>query len=134
MSCVSTSVSPMAPTSVGMFFASLGMSEMASVGTHASASGVSGVSWRRFSSSVSATTFSSSSGESPSRYFAILAFSASSCALAICLSGLSSIVTWCLFSIRSFLMRGVKTSSFAILSLSCASGSSKRSGITGSPS
>mmetsp|Transcript_445 Transcript_445/g.1830 ORF Transcript_445/g.1830 Transcript_445/m.1830 type:complete len:462 (-) Transcript_445:766-2151(-) len=134
MSCVSISVAPTAVTSVGMDLASLGMSETRSVGTHASASGLSGVSCSRLSSSVSATTFSISSGERPARYAAMRAFSSSSCALAMALSGLSSIVTWCVLSMSSFLMSGRNTSSSAMRFLSCASGSSKRRGITGSPS
>ena len=67
ISWVSMVVAPTVDTSVGMDLASLGISVMSSAGMHASASGESGVSWSLLSSSVSATTFSISSGERPAR-------------------------------------------------------------------
>mmetsp|Transcript_5534 Transcript_5534/g.20010 ORF Transcript_5534/g.20010 Transcript_5534/m.20010 type:complete len:448 (+) Transcript_5534:739-2082(+) len=131
-SCVSTVVSPMDDVSLGIALDVFGMSPISSVGTHAVASGESGVSCNVFSSSVSATTLSMSSGDRPARYSAIRVFSSASCFDASVASGFNSTVTLCALSINSFFSSGLKTSPAAIFALRSASGPSNRSGWNGS--
>mmetsp|Transcript_1931 Transcript_1931/g.5344 ORF Transcript_1931/g.5344 Transcript_1931/m.5344 type:complete len:472 (+) Transcript_1931:675-2090(+) len=110
-SCLSTRVSPKAPSSTGMAAASRGMSSSEREGTHLRASASSGVSWCSFSSLVDSTIELSCSGVSPERTACSRSFSSWSCLAARVLSGSSSIVTrWGLDS-RYWRMRSPKTSS-----------------------
>mmetsp|Transcript_4503 Transcript_4503/g.12289 ORF Transcript_4503/g.12289 Transcript_4503/m.12289 type:complete len:316 (+) Transcript_4503:1361-2308(+) len=122
-------------TSVGTLVTVLGMSDSFSAGTQLSASGASGVSWRRFSSCVLATTSSTSLGCIDFILASSLAFSSPSTFAPRVGSGSSTTVTLCLLSSRYLRIKGPNTSSpLARRALKEASASSHCRGTRGSRS